>query len=218
MDETALRGLAAQLARPSGDAATQLAAAMNGTNRAMTERAIEALAPQPGETIAEIGPGNGALSLPIVKALGDKGRYVGIELSEDMARAAAVTLQAAGAARIDIHTGDCRSAPVEDASLDGLMAINLLYFIDDLPALFGRIAVWLKPQGRAVFGIRSAGALKAMPFTQYGFRVRETEEIEAALRASGLGDVTSTYRDEGTTIFSEMEIPLDSVIIEARAR
>ncbi len=216
MDETALRGIAAQLARPSGDAAEQVAAAMNEVNSAITARAIEALAPQAGETIAEIGPGNGALSLPIVEALGQDGRYLGIDLSEDMARTAAATLSAAGAARVDIHNGDCQSAPIEAASLDGLMAVNLLYFIEDLPALLRQIASWLKPDGRAVFGIRSAESLTAMPFTQYGFRIRETAEIEAALRGAGFPNIASSYHDEGMTTLRELEIPIDSIIINAR--
>lgn len=216
MDETQLRSVAAQLSRPSGENAETIAAAMNVANSAITARAIETLAPRAGETIAEIGPGNGALSLPIVEALDDDGRYLGIELSEDMARAAAVTLGAAEAARIDIHNGDCRSAPVDAASLDGLMAVNLLYFINDLPDLFGQIATWLKPGGRAVFGIRSPDSLNAMPFVQYGFRVRPLAEIEAALRESGLGTIASAYNDEGTTMLGELEIPIDSIVIEAR--
>ena len=216
MDETTLRGIAAQLARPSGEGAETIAASMNEVNSVITARAIETLAPKAGEVIAEIGPGNGALSVPIVEALGDDGHYRGIELSEDMAPVAAVTLEAAGPARVDIHNGDCRSAPVGSASLDGLMAVNLLYFIDDLPHLFGQIANWLKPDGRAVFGIRSAESLAAMPFTQYGFRLRETAEIEATLRGAGLPNIISAYHDEGTTMLGEIEIPVDSIIIEAR--
>jgi SAM-dependent methyltransferase len=218
MDKTQLRSLAAQLARPSGEDAETIAAAMNEVNSAITARAIETLAPQAGEVIAEIGPGNGVLSLPIVKALGSDGRYLGIELSDDMARAAAATLGAAGPSRVDIHNGDCRSAPVDAASLDGLMAINLLYFIDDLADLFGQIANWLKPNGRAVFGVRSADSLNAMPFTQYGFWVRPLEEIETALRQSGLATIASAYHDEGTTMLGELEIPVDSIVIEARTR
>ncbi|NNE85197.1 MAG: class I SAM-dependent methyltransferase [Alphaproteobacteria bacterium] len=218
MDETKLRGVAAQLARPSGDEAETIAAAMNEANAAITARTIENLAPQAGETVAEIGPGNGALSIPIIKALGDSGRYLGIELSEEMAQAAATRLQAAGSTKIDIHNGDCRSAPVDAASLDALMAVNLLYFIDDLPELFGQVANWLKPDGRALFGIRSPESLNAMPFTQFGFRVRSQEEVETALREAGLTNITSSYHDEGTTMLGELEIPVDSIVIDARSR
>ena len=49
-------------------------------------------------------------------------------------------IRAVGPARVDFHNGDCRSAPVDPASLDGLIAVNLLYFIDDLAGLFGQIA------------------------------------------------------------------------------
>lgn len=216
MDEIALRGIAAQLSKPSGEGAEAVAASMNEVNKALTAWVIETLTPRAGETIAEIGPGNGALSLPIVETLGKDGRYLGIELSDDMARAAAATLSAAGAAHVDIHNGDCRSAPVDSASLDGLMAVNLLYFIDDLPELFGQIASWLKPDGRAVFGLRSAESLAALPFTQFGFRIRETAEIEVALREAGFPNIASSYHDEGTTMLGELEIPVDSIIIEAR--
>lgn len=218
MDETQLRGLAAQLARPSGEGAETIAAAMNEVNNAMTARAIKTLAPQAGQIIAEIGPGNGALSVPIVEALGDGGRYIGIELSDDMAHTAAATLAAVGLARVDIHNSDCRNAPVGAASLDGLIAVNLLYFIDDLADLFGQIFNWLKPDGRAVFGIRSPDSLNAMPFTQYGFRVRPLEDIETALRQSGFATIASAYHDEGTTMFGELEISIDSIVIEARLR
>ena len=218
MHEATLRGIAAQLARPSGEGAEAIATSMNEVNQFITARAIETLAPRAGEVIAEIGPGNGALSIPIVEALGDGGRYLGIELSDDMARAATATLGPASAARVDIHNGDCRSAPVDAGSLDGLMAINLLYFIDDLADLFGQIANWLKPDGRAVFGVRSPDSLNAMPFTQYGFRVRPLEEIETALRQSGFTNITSAYHDEGTTMLGELEIPVDSIVIEARTR
>ncbi len=166
MDETTLRSIAAQLARPSGEGAETIAATMNEVNNAITARVIETLAPQTGEIIAE----------------------------------------------------NCRSAPLDATSLDGLMAVNLLYFIDDLADLFGQISNWLKPDGRAVFGIRSADSLNAMPFTQYGFRVRPLEEIETALRQSGFSNIASTYQDEGTTMFGELEIPVDSIVIAARTR
>lgn len=218
MDETTLRSVAAQLARPTGEGAETIAAAMNEVNNAITALAIETLAPHARETIAEIGPGNGTLSLPIVEALGDGGRYLGIELSKDMARVAGATLGAVRSARVDIHNGDCRSAPVDAASLDGLMAVNLLYFIDDLPDLFGQIANWLKADGRAVFGIRSPESLNAMPFTQYGFQIRSLEEVEAALRKAGFANIASAYHDEGTTMLGELEIPVDSIVIEARSR
>jgi SAM-dependent methyltransferase len=218
MDEATLRGIAARLARPSGEGAEAIATSMNEVNQFITARTIETLAPRAGEVIAEIGPGNGALSIPIVEALGDGGRYLGIELSDDMARGAVATLGPAGPARVDIHNGDCRSAPVDAGSLDGLMAINLLYFIDDLADLFGQIANWLKPDGRAVFGVRSPDSLNAMPFTQYGFRVRPLEEIETTLRQSGFTNITSAYHDEGTAMLGELEIPVDSIVIEARSR
>ena len=94
----------------------------------------------------------------------------------------------------------------------------MLYFIDDLPGLFGQIANWLKPDGRAVFSVRSPDSLNAMPFTRYGFRVRKLAEIETALRESGFAKVASAYNDEGTARIGKLMVPVDSFVIEARLR
>ncbi|MBT5050815.1 MAG: class I SAM-dependent methyltransferase [Rhodospirillaceae bacterium] len=170
-EEKQLEEIASQLACPSGDGGSAMGEKMNDTNAFITERSIETLAPQAGERIVEIGPGNGVLSLPVVKALGDNGHYMGLELSEDMARQAQETLTRCGASRISIHTGDCRAAPIDERSIDGLIAINVLYFIDDISVFFAMVLRWLKPGGRAVFGVRSDQSLKGMPFTRYGFHI-----------------------------------------------
>lgn len=213
MDDTQLQEIARQLSCPTGESGTTVGESMNEVNAFITARAIEALAPVAGERIAEIGPGNGALSRPVITALGQDGHYVGIELSGDMARAAKTCLKGEGQAKITIHEGDCLAAPIDEGSLDGLMAVNVLYFVEDLSGLFRGVSGWLKPGGRAVFGVRTPRSLDAMPFTRFGFRVRPGEEIEESLRASGFSRVDSSYYDEGVGKLGDMEIPLDSLIV-----
>lgn len=215
MDENDLREIAAQLACPSGNMGISVAEAMNKGNAFISARTTEMLNPKPGETIAEIGPSNGLLSTPVVEAIGRKGQYIGLELSSEMAEAATQNLEKANSAQILIHVGDAMDAPIKTGSLDGLFAVNLLYFVEDLAGLFGEISNWLKPGGRAVFGVRSAKALKAMPFTQFGFRIRPLDEIVECLQASGFGSVESSYFDEGAATIAGLEILVDSQIIMA---
>ena len=188
---------------------------MNDTNAFITERSIEMLSPEAGERIAEIGPGNGILSIPIIESIGSGGHYIGMELSSEMARQAMKELRQINATQVDVHVGDCTSAPIEESSIDGLIAVNLLYFVDDVGALFKRISHWLKPGARAVFGLRSAQSLKGMPFTRYGFRIRSLEEITEELKASGFVRVETKYFDEGTSKLGDLEIPVDSLIVKA---
>ncbi len=215
LDNQELQKLAIQLSCPSGEEGMAIAEKMNETNAFITERSIEALAPTAGERVVEIGPGNGLLSRPLISALEKNGEYIALEPSVEMVEQAWNNLSGLGAAPVTIFTNDSFSAPVIEHSVDGVMAVNVLYFIDDLDALFRKIASWLKPGGRAVFGVRSDQCLKAIPYTRYGFHIRSLEEIKTSLLASGFQRVDSSYYDEGLQPFDELEIPLDALIIKA---
>lgn len=215
MNEDQLQEIAAQLACPDGDDGITIAEKMNDTNALLTERSIERLSPIIGERIVEVGPGNGVLSIPIIETIGTGGHYIGLERSEVMAQQAREQLGRHARTSVDIHSGDCMAAPIGMGSIDGLMAVNVLYFIDDLSAFFTRIHEWLKPGGRAVFGLRSAQSLEGMPFTRYGFHIRSLKEVTECLKSCGFGDVDSKYFDDGMSKLGDLEIPVDSLIIRA---
>jgi len=215
MDENELREIAAQLACPSGEMGLSIAESMNEGNAFISARTAEILSPKMGETIAEIGPGNGLLSTPIVEAIGKNGQYIGLELSSEMADIATRNLVKSDTAQIFVHVGDAMDAPIKNGTLDGLFAVNLLYFIEDMHGLFGKISNWLKPGGRAVFGIRSAKALNAIPFTRFGFHIRPLDEIVRNLQSSGFGEVESSYFNEGVETIAGLEVLVDSQIIMA---
>ena len=49
--------------------------------RGIIERIVQAIAPQPGDALVEIGPGEGVLTLPLLRAAG---RLTAIELDTDL--------------------------------------------------------------------------------------------------------------------------------------
>jgi len=218
MSTEKIQNIARQLAHPSGRDGIGIGESMNAINRFITTRCIETLAPATGQSIIEIGPGNGALSEPLIDLLGSGGRYHAIEHSADMATLIADRLSARGATTIQVHCGDCNDAPIASQSADGVLAVNLLYFIADLPAFFTRLHGWLKPGGRAVFGLRSSPALKGMPFTQYGFHVRGLEDIISAMSASGFEHINAHYHDEGSVDFDAVIVAMDSLILSGETR
>lgn len=213
MDESELEAIASQLSCPQGEDGLEMGNKMNVLNAFITSRTIEALAPQKSEIVAELGPGNGALSEPVVNILGQNGKYFGIEPSEVMANEARNRLADNGCA-VDIICSDHMGADIPESSLDGIMAVNVLYFIKNLDEFFTQIKSWMKPGSRAVFGIRSDQSLKKLPFTQYEFIVRNQEEIKDSMIMNGFSDVESNYFDEGTVMLGEMALPVDSIIIK----
>jgi precorrin-6B methylase 2 len=217
MDKEELRKVTEQLAHPSGDLGAFISEKMNSTNEFITGRAIEALAPSAGDFIVEIGPGNGALSSDLISGIGSDGRYLGIEISKDMAQIAEKNLREKCQAKIDVHFGDCYDALIEDASLDGLMAVNVLYFIDDLNQLLTHIRPWFKPNGRCVFGIRPASTLESLRFHEFGRHIRSPEEIEGALQTHGFSEISIEYYDEGKGLLGDISFPNGSIIIMAVA-
>jgi len=216
MDEAQLKEIASQLSRPEGEGGVEMGNNMNNLNSFITARTIEALAPASGEVVAEIGPGNGALSEGMLELLGENGKYYGIELSDTMADEARQRL-AGKLCDVEILCSDCLGADIPRNSLDGLMAVNLLYFIDDLESMFDHVRGWMKPGGRVVFGIRSKQSLEKLPFTQFGFNIRTPDEIKQQMRDNGFDEVDSDYYDEGVMMLGGMELPVDSVIIRGIA-
>lgn len=214
MDEPSLKEIAKQLSCPEGEIGIATGEKMNSLNDFITQKTIEHLAPKQGESIVEIGPGNGMLSLPILKSIGAQGRYFGIDQSADMARLAKANLQQQACLDVDVVCCDFSEAKIEAGSVDGLLAVNVLYFIDDLPAFFTHIKQWLKSGARAVFGVRSADTLSAIPFTQYGFNIRTIASMEKAMREAGFKNVVATQYDEAMSSFEGVEMSIDSVIIK----
>lgn len=213
MKESELKEVAAQLACPRGDGGIAIGEKMNETNAAIIGRSIEALAPRAGERIAEIGPGNGILSLPIIEAIGSTGHYIGLERSADMAAQALEFLKQNQSAQIDMHVGDCMSAAIAENSVDGLIAVNVLYFIDDLDSFFGKLFRWLKPGARVVFGVRSQSTLEALPFARFGFHIRSLEEIIERLTVNGFAQIQSELFVEKAS--KPDAIAMDFLVIKA---
>ena len=100
--------------------------------RGIIERIVAAIAPQPGDALIEIGPGEGVLTLPLLRAAG---HLTAIELDHDLlqplrARAAdagALTLLHADVLEVDLGT----LAPGQPLRIVG----NLPYYISS-PILF----------------------------------------------------------------------------------
>jgi len=111
---------------------------------------FDALTPSPGDVIADVGCGNGLLTLELSRTLGDQGRIIGIDPSKDM-RGAAVK-RCAACSNVDILGGTVTDLPLETASADKAVSLQVFEYLDDLPGAVTEIKRILKPGGRLVVG------------------------------------------------------------------
>jgi arsenite methyltransferase len=182
-----LSAVAGQLGRPHGLVGRGVAIMLNRGNRRSVAAAVEASQVAVGDAAADIGFGGGVGISLLLARVGEAGMVHGVEVADDMlnrARSRFATDVQAG--RLRLAHGSLTALPVEDSSLDAVITVNTVYFVDGLDAACAELARVLRPGGRAVVGIGDPDAMARMPFTSYGFTLRPVEDVIAALENAGL--------------------------------
>ncbi|MEN5205397.1 class I SAM-dependent methyltransferase [Stenotrophomonas sp. TWI700] len=177
--------LAAQLRHPHGEHALVVAESMNRSNGDLNRAAIALLAVTAGEQVLEIGPGNAAFAPDLLRASGSL--YLGLDVSAAMVDAGNTLLAARGLQdRAEVRLGDAQTLPLDAACIDAALAVNTLYFWDELKFPFAELARVLRPGGRLCLAFGDAAFMRTLPFTAHGFHLHELAEVEQALRSAGL--------------------------------
>jgi len=86
-------------------------------------RIVESIAPRPGQTLIEIGPGEGALTLPLLRAAG---KLIAIELDRDLIEP--LKAKAQGVGELDVISADALTV-----DLGALAAGRRIRLIGNLP-------------------------------------------------------------------------------------
>ncbi len=178
--------IAGQLGHPSGIVGRVLSKGLNRGNRELIEGAVAALAPAPDAVVADVGFGGGSGLRLLLDGPGSPTVH-GVEISATMiSQAQSLFAEECSAGRLHLHRGPITDLPLESASLDGLITVNTIYFVDDLDLAFRELACALRSTGRAVIGIGDPQRMEKMSFTAQGFRLRAVSDITEALARSGL--------------------------------
>lgn len=91
---------------------------------------IDALNPQPGDTVVEIGCGTG-MNFPLLEArIGKSGRIIGVDLSEAMLERAEARIRAAGWSNVELVHAAAADFAFPDG-VDGIIATGVLTYEPD---------------------------------------------------------------------------------------
>lgn len=115
-------------------------------------RLREALAPEPGERVLEVGPGTGYYTLSVAEWLGSTGKLDVFDLQQEMLDHVMRRAQERSIANISPSRGDARALSYPDGTFDAAYLAVVLGEIPDQDAALRELRRVLKPDGRLVVG------------------------------------------------------------------
>lgn len=111
---------------------------------------LACLAAIPGETIADIGCGTGLLTLDLARAVGDAGRVIAIEPSQEMR--SACEKRCGDRTNVTILDGTVENLPLEDQSIDRAISLQVFEYVNNIETALLEAGRTLKAGGRLVIG------------------------------------------------------------------
>jgi ubiquinone/menaquinone biosynthesis C-methylase UbiE len=180
-----LQLLAAQLRKPDGEIGKQIGEVMNNGNRLINEWTLDALDLHEGDSILEIGMGNGFFVKDIL-AIKPSLRYDGLDYSEIMvAEAVKINQSFIEEKKAKFTLGTADNIPFDDKSFQKIFTINTIYFWGNAEHELNEIKRVLQTGGKFVIAVRSKEAMQQMPFTEYGFVKYDQQELLDVLEKNG---------------------------------
>ena len=159
-----------------------------------TERIFEALGVQEGQTICEMGAGDGELSVAAAKLVGASGRVYTSELGDGRVKALRKKVESSGLTQITVVEGKAAATNFPDASCDALFMRNVYHHFEDPAAMNQSIAAAVKPGGKvAVVDFTPPGkeAEKPSDRDSDGMHGIAAETLARELKAAGFEEVGS---------------------------
>jgi len=184
MKEEELIAIEKQLSFPEGDSGIEMANMMNETNYTMSKACIESLQISEGNSVLELGHGNGGHIQEVINTQKNV-QYSGLEISSTMKEEAqkmnkefVITKTAA----FYLYNG--LEIPFEQENFDKIMTVNTIYFWREPLQLMNEINRVLKSEGLFSVTYGKASFLETLPFVRNRFQLRSDEEvIDLAKRA-----------------------------------
>ena len=159
------------------------------------DRLIKALDLRAGSIVAEIGAGDGELTVSIAQIVGDTGRVFANELNADKVQALRGKMQKGGLANVTVVAGRPNDTNLPDQCCDAVFMRDVYHHFSDPVAMNAGMMKALRPGGKLVVlefgpppGAESADVARRGKDGQHGIT---PATLERELRAAGF-EIVST--------------------------
>lgn len=205
--------LAEQLRKPEGEFGQQLAEELNKTNRHLTLFTYENLKLNIGDSILEIGFGNGKL-VPELLNINSAITITGIDFSKEMVQEAILhNQQYIESGQMVFKTAELSELTYKNNSFNSICTINTLYFWHNPGRDILELKRVLKPGGKISIGIRPKEEMKNLPFVNFGFQLYSKEQACELLEKAGFTSVNYHERLDPEFEFQGKTYQLTSLVI-----
>lgn len=109
---------------------------------------LERLGAQPGDRILDVGSGPGFYVEALAHQVGSSGLVVGIDPSEAMLETSRRRLSEF--THVELRQGHATALPVESETFDRALSVQVLEYVEDVPAALDELYRALRPGGRLV--------------------------------------------------------------------
>ncbi|UEG48540.1 class I SAM-dependent methyltransferase [Ferruginibacter lapsinanis] len=215
-DEKAQQERAAQLRKPTGENGIATAEWMNQGNRQMNLDTIKVLQATEGDTILEIGMGNGFFVTDILSQHNSI-TYTGCDFSELMITESEKINEAwiaKGLAKFFL--ADVASLPFANNTFNKIFTVNTIYFWDNAIAVLHEIKRVLTTGGICIIALRPKHQAEKYEFTKYGFTLYSKEDLTELLTANGFNVIKTIENKEPDLEVNGEIFPMENLIVAAK--
>ncbi len=185
-------------------------------------QAIAAL--KPGEVVLDLGSGAGFDSFLAARQVGEAGRVIGVDMTQDMIKRAEENVIKGAFTNVEFRLGEIEAMPVDDSSIDVILSNCVINLSPDKSAVFQEAYRVLKPGGRlAISDMVASGEIPPEiknDMDLYSSCVAgalKVDELEQILEEAGFNNINISPKDESREFISKWTpgVPIEDYVISA---
>lgn len=166
-------------------------------------RTVARLGLRPGARVVDLCCGTGASALPAAERVGPAGHVLGVDLTPALVAQAQAAAAARGLGHAEFRIADASTLDLPSASLDAVVSVFGLFFLDDMAGTLRRAWSWLAPHGQ--LAVTVWGQVVLAPGEPYFWEavLRENpaaQHISPAATLALPGALAAVFREAGVSV------------------